>query len=255
MAGARLRSRLASTAGRAAAMARRVRRGGVSSINPSWASCRVTACTPAACGSATTPSGVSRCISQNVSRQQTATLACVRRNAAQQTGNSVGGTERSQSFGVGRSEQTPGGDRDAAGAAVQIGAPVLCRLECRLRLGLARIDQRQQVAAIEHTGLDRVAERLGHLMAAVRPFHHLAPPLQPDQRERRLRHRLARPRQFVVERVQRQQRIALVRRREQRREEPIGIVPANQRRDRLVHEPLVASVANPCQLDAFQHGS
>jgi hypothetical protein len=29
-------------------------------------------------------------------------------------------------------------------------------------------------------------------------------------------------------------------------------MPANQRGDRLVHPPKVASVLNPCQLDAFQ---
>ena len=57
--------------------------------------------------------------------QQAATLACVRRNAAQQTGDAVGGTERPQSLGVGRTEQTPGGDRDTAGTTEQIGAPVL----------------------------------------------------------------------------------------------------------------------------------
>ena len=53
-------------------------------------------------------------------------------------------------------------------------------------------------------------ERFGDLVAAVRALHHLAPPLQPDQRERRLRHRLARAREFVIERVQREQRLAPV---------------------------------------------
>ena len=120
-----------------------------------------------------TPSGVRSMLRQNVAGQQAATLACMGRNAAQQTGDAIGGTERPQSLGVGRTEQTPGGNRDTAGTTEQVGAPVLCGLERRLRLGLACIDQRQQVAAIEIPGLDRDAQRFGDVVAAVR---RLRPP-------------------------------------------------------------------------------
>ncbi len=184
--------------------------------------------------------GCQAVLRQNVRRQQAAALTAVRGNAAQQTGNAVGGPERPQNLRIGRAEQTRRGNRHAAGTREQIVAPVGHCLECRLRLGLARIDQPQQIAAIEFAGIERSAQRFGHLVTAMRALDHLAPPLQPDQRQRRLRHHLTRPRQLVIERIERQQRIAPVGRREQRGEEPVGIMPANQRGDRLVHPPKVA---------------
>ena len=47
---------------------------------------------------------------------------------------------------------------------------------------------------------------------------------------------LARAGEFVVEGVQRQQRVPMLRRREQRGEEPVRVMPPHQRGDRLVHD-------------------
>ena len=72
-------------------------------------------------------------------------------------------------------------------------------------------------------------------MPAARALHDLPPPLQADQRQMRLRRHLPRAGEFVVEGVQRQQRIPPPGRREQRGQEPVGIMPPNQRGDRFVH--------------------
>ena len=214
-----------------------------------------TACTPAACGAAMTPSGVSPCPASmsRGSRQRpwrrapeccAAGRRCRRRHRAAAIAS-----------GVGRAEQTPAATATPPAPAEQIGAPVLppSRIAGSASASRASISASRS-AAIELAGIDRGAQRFGHLVAAVRALHHLAPPLQPDQRERRLRHRLARPRQFVVEGIQRQQRIAPLRRREQRGQEPVGIVPANQRGDRLVHAPEVASSATRASLTRSSTG-
>ena len=192
---------------------------------------------------------------QHVRRKQATTLPAVRGNAAEQTGNAIGGAKWSQRLRVRGASSRPAATATPPALPPDIVAPVGHGLEHRLCLGLARIDQRQQIAAVETPAVDRGKQWVGHLVPAVGPFHHLAPPVQSDQCQRRLRHGLARPRQFMVERVQHQQRIAFVRRCEQRGEETVGIMPANQRGDRRVHARQMASVANPCQLDAFQHGS
>ena len=129
--GARLRSRLASTAGSAAAMARRGQPRSVqqhqSFVGQSPHD-----------GLQRRRSGrfgddALRCqsmLGQHIRRQQAAALAGVRRNAAQQTGDAVGGTERPQRLRIGCAEQTRRRRPPAPPAAAeQIGAPVLQRLE------------------------------------------------------------------------------------------------------------------------------
>ena len=74
------------------------------------------------------------------------------------------------------------------------------------------------------------AQRRGHLVAARRALDHLAPPLQPDQRQRRLARHFLRPRQLMIERIQREQRLAPRRRGEQGAEIPVRVVPAHQYR-------------------------
>ena len=53
-------------------------------------------------------------------------------------------------------------------------------------LDLARLGQRQQIASVERAFLQRGGQRVRDLMAPPRAFDNLAPPLQADQRERRL---------------------------------------------------------------------
>lgn len=65
-------------------------------------------------------------------------------------------------------------------------------------------------------------------MAAVRPFHHLAPPLQADQRQAWFAGSFVGAGKFMIERVQCKKHRAQSRGREQCREIPVRVVPPNQ---------------------------
>ena len=114
-AGARPRSRLASTAGSAAAMARRGSGNRRSSIKPSWASCLHHSCGSDGRGLGDDALRGQTMLSQLVRREQASALAAVGGNAAQQTGNAVGGTQRPQRLGFGCAEKSASGHCQAAG--------------------------------------------------------------------------------------------------------------------------------------------
>jgi hypothetical protein len=82
--------------------------------------------------------------------------------------------------------------------------PRLPCLDRRFGLDLPRLGQRQQIVSVERAFLQCGAQRFRDFMTPPRAFDNLAPPLQPDQRERRLLRHLSRARQFVIERIQRQ---------------------------------------------------
>ena len=79
------------------------------------------------------------------------------------------------------------------------------------------------------------------------PLHNLAPPLQADQRQRRLTRDFPRSGQFMVERIQRQQCIPPVWGRKQGGQEPVGIMAANQSGHRVVHVWVVARLTGRCK--------
>ena len=119
-------------------------------------------------------------------------------------------------------------------------APIGQSLEIAIHLVLARLDQRQQVPRRDHPLRDRRRQRSRHLVPLRLPLHNFTPPLQPDQRQRRLARHLPRPRQLMVERIHRQQRIPPLRRRKQRGQESVRVMAANQSSDRVVHARVVA---------------
>ena len=144
---------------------------------------------------------------ETVGRQQTPALAGQRRCRAQHPGDAIRGAKTSDRFGSGRTQAACGGHRQATGGATQIRHPVRYAWRCCGSTSISRaLISASRSSRARAPAASASAERRRHLVRPCRALDHLAPPLQSDQRQRRLAHRLARARQLVVEGVERQQR-------------------------------------------------
>ena len=188
-------------------------------------------------------------LGQYVHRKQTTALARKNRDTAQDTSGTIGRSTCTQDLGIIRTQQARGSNGQTSGTSHQIIAPSRERFDGWFGFHFACVDQCKEITPVQFTAIDRSDQRIRDLVTPARTFHHLAPPLQPDQRERRLRYRLARPCNLVIERVERQQSVTLVWWGEQRGKKPVRVIPPHECGDRLVH---VAALA---QLDAFRHGT
>ena len=97
-----------------------------------------------------------------------------------------------------------------------------------------RVDEGDQPPRIETVARDARAQggrdRMRRRLAVALALEHLAPPLQADLARHRLARHLAHAADFDGEGIERGERIAFVRRREQRREIAVAVVLAHQRR-------------------------
>ena len=172
---------------------------------------------------------------QHVGRQQAAALARQGGHRAQHAGRAIGGAQVAQRLRLprrpaGARRPPPGRRRCRAGRKTSRPAWRSTGSASASRASISASRSARASAPASSAAASGVATSC----VARRALHHLAPPVQPDQRQRRLVRRLARPRQLVVEGVERQQRRAPVRRREQRGEEAVRVVPADKL-DQWVH--------------------
>ena len=120
-------------------------------------------------------------------------------------------------------------------------APFAIRLQCgegrrriAAEIAFAGLDQPLEIGPCQPVPPDRRAQCLDHVVAASglpgkRRIHCLAPPLEPDAAQHLLAHRLADAGNFVIEGIERKQRLARRLWREKHGLEPIAVMGSNCR--------------------------
>ena len=109
------------------------------------------------------------------------------------------GTNRAEDFRVCCPQKLTCCDGDPSGPGQQPGVPVSQRLDAWFGLDLVGVDDWEQVLWFESPGVEQLPKRPGDFVTTTRTFHHLAPPVQPDQRQMRLGGDVSCTAQFMVE--------------------------------------------------------